>query len=354
MAVDLSLTNTYRWDVDVSTLRPVSGSMIVECDDEEMLKIGDTGLILGFYEDNRNNAHWFGRVTAKADDVPLDIGDQVWFSYLSAKGMDRIISHNRMYLFLKYRDVILRNNGSIEMLNGNILSVDLPPKKHPTLEYYETDTYYTEVRHAPKDSAYKKGDVVHYWLEQVYELEGQRKLLKENYRVLKEENIISYLDNEQERINRGMVLVKLYDEQLELESGIKLVNPIHKRSLRKGVVVESSCDIKEGMEVLVKESRGYTLNDMLLFNERDVILLSEDRLHTKGYFMVKLQTEPIETKSNLLLNVVKPTNKDAIVKAMVLDNSTEYDCEYIYVKESLGTRYGEYLIVKDKYVEAVC
>lgn len=354
MAVDLSLTNTYRWDVDVSTLRPVSGSMIVECDDEEMLKIGDTGLILGFYEDNRNNAHWFGKVTAKADDVPLDIGDQVWFSYLSAKGMDRIISHNRMYLFLKYRDVILRNNGSIEMLNGNILSVDLPPKKHPTLEYYETDTYYTEVRHTPKDSAYKKGDVVHYWLEQVYELEGQRKLLKDNYRVLKEENIISYLDNEQERINRGMVLVKLYDEQLELESGIKLVNPIHKRSLRKGVVVESSCDIKEGMEVLVKESRGYTLNDMLLFNERDVILLSEDRLHTKGYFMVKLQIDPVETKSNLLLNVVKPTNKDAIVKAKVLDNSTEHACEYIYVKESLGTRYGEYLIVKDKYVEAVC
>ena len=70
MAVDLSLTNTYRWDVDVSTLRPAKGSMIVECDDEEMLKIGDTGLILGFYEDNRNNAHWFGRVTAKADDVP--------------------------------------------------------------------------------------------------------------------------------------------------------------------------------------------------------------------------------------------------------------------------------------------
>ena len=354
MAVDLTLTNTYRWDVDVSTLRPMKGHLLIECDDEEMLKIGDTGLILGFYEDNRNNAHWFGKVTAKADDVPLDIGDQVWFSYLSAKGMDRIISHNRMYLFLKYRDVILRNNGSIEMLNGNILSVDLPPKKHPTLEYYETDTYYTEVRHTPKDSAYKKGDVVHYWLEQVYELEGQRKLLKENYRVLKEENIISYLENEQERINRGMVLVKLYDEQLELESGIKLVNPIHKRSLRKGVVVESSCDIHEGMEVLVKESRGYTLNDMLLFNERDVILLSEDSLLTKGYFMVKLQTEPIETKSNLLLNVVKPTNRDAIVEAKVLDNSTEHDCEYIYVKESLGTRYGEYLIVKDKYVEAVC
>lgn len=270
MAVDLSLTSTYRWDVDVSSLTPLKGSIIIECDEEEMLKIGDSGLILGFYEDNRNNAHWFGNVVAVGDDVPLNVNDRILFSYLSAKGMDRIISYNKMYLFLWYRDVILRYNGEIEMLNGNILSVALPPKKHPTLEFYETDTYYTEVRHVPKDSAYQKGDIVHYWLEQVYELEGQRKLLKENYRVLKEENIITILKKEMEEPREGMVLVELYKENLELSSGIKLTAPVRKAKLVKGKVLKSTCSISKGSDIFIRAGRGYKVGDNWLFNEEHV------------------------------------------------------------------------------------
>ena len=269
MAVDLTLTNTYRWDVDVSLLKPMKGHLIIECDDEEMLKIGDTGLILGFYEDNRNNAHWFGKVVTVGEDVPLDIGAQVWFSYLSARGMDRIISFNRMYLFMKYEYIVLRNNKEIEMLNGNILSIDLPPKKHPTLEYFEADTYYTEIKHTPKDSAYKEGDIVHYWLEQVYELEGQRKLLKENYRVLKEENIITILKHEEEP-REGMVLVELYKEELELASGIKLTAPVKKAKLVKGKVLKSTCSISKGSDIYIRAGRGYKVGDNWLFNEEHV------------------------------------------------------------------------------------
>jgi hypothetical protein len=265
---ELSLTSTYLWDTDISVLRPQKGFMIVEVDDEEMLKIGDTGLILGYYEDNRNNAHWFGKVVSKGDDVPLELGDQVWFSYMSAKAMDRIIAHHRMYIFMEYCDLILVKRGDdIEMLNDNILAVALPPKKHSFLEYYEEDTYYTEIRQVPKGSRYNPLDKVHYWLEQVYELEGQRKLLKENYRVLREENIITILKDGSEEPVYGMVMVELYP--LPTAVGNIVISPI-KRKIQRGKVIRSTCEIAEGVDVFVRTSRGYKVGNYTLFRMEHV------------------------------------------------------------------------------------
>ena len=156
------------------------------------------------------------------------------------------------------------------MLNGNILSVDIPPKIHPSFGHVEIDTYYTEVRHVPKESAYKRGDVVHYWLEQVYELEGQRKLLKENYRVLKEENIITLLKQEVEQPVEGMLLVELYKENLELARGIKLTAPVRKAKLVKARVLRSTCSISEGSDLYVRASKGYKVGDNWLFKEEHV------------------------------------------------------------------------------------
>jgi hypothetical protein len=267
MAVDLTMTSEYLWDTDISTFRPRAGFLIVACDEEEMLRIGNTNLMVGFFEDNRNNAHWFGDVISLGEGVPLQLGERVWFSYMTAKGMDRIRHGSMVYIFMEFCDIILVERDGIKMLNGNILSVPLPPKKHDFLELYETDEYYTEIRHVPSESAFIPGDRVHYWLNHVYELEGQRKLLKENYRVLREENIITKLVEGNERIIDHCVLV---DINIPLEhNGIVLVKPI-KRKIVHGKVIESTCEIAVGTEVFVKSGRGYKVGSYQLFRMEHV------------------------------------------------------------------------------------
>ena len=91
----------------MSSLKPMPNKVIVYVDEDEMLRIGNTNLVMGYWDKNRNNSHWFGDVVAKHRNVPLDIGDRVWYSFFSANGCDRIISFGKLYIILDYSYIII-------------------------------------------------------------------------------------------------------------------------------------------------------------------------------------------------------------------------------------------------------
>ena len=251
-------------------MKPLAGELIVCCDEEEMMKIGNTDLVLGYYDDNRNNAPWFGDVEAVGEGVPLERGEMVLFSYLSAKGSDKITSNGKLYIFIKFEYLLLVKRDGIEMLNGNILSLPAPQRKHKGIVQYEwSDDYYTVVAHVPKGSKFKQGDYVHYWMDKVYELEGQRKMLGKPYRVIKEENIISKLVDGKEHPAPGMIMVELILPKEKSKGGIILPASTLK-PISKAKVVSSSCEIATGTCVYVQRGRGYEAGEYFIFKVEHV------------------------------------------------------------------------------------
>jgi co-chaperonin GroES (HSP10) len=254
-----SFTHTNIMDIDVSTIKPLRGKIIVRTDDEEMLRIGKTNLVMGYFDDNRNNAHWFGDVVAKHPDVPLELGDRVLFSFLSAKGCDRILSKGVLYLILKYDYVLLYLRDGIHMTNGITLALPADPVKNEIIEYEVNDTHMAILAHVPKDSQYVIGQKVYYLLNQVFELEGQQKTLGANYRVLREDNILGVvrgkLSLEEFNLSSGLCLVK-EDEQPEMIGKIIVPSTAKKRVSNIGTIVRSTCYLEENTRIVFRKVKG--------------------------------------------------------------------------------------------------
>lgn len=255
-----SLQHTNLLDVDVSAMKPMPNKLIVRTCDEEMLRIGNTNLVMGYFDDNRNNTHWFGDVEAINQNVPLRVGDRVLFSFLSAQGCDRIISHGVLYIILDYSHLLLYvRDGEINMLNGVALSVEAPARKSSVIEYEDKDTHYTVVKHVSSDSKFKKDQMVYYMLHQVFELEGQQKTLGETYRVLREENILASVSDytlDGFDVADGYMLVREPTKEKVTKSGIIIPDTAKKKVGYMGTVIKSSCYYHEGQEILFRKSKG--------------------------------------------------------------------------------------------------
>lgn len=254
------MTHTNRMDVDVSSLRPTRGYVIIALDDEEMLRVGNTNLVLGYFDENRNNMHWFGTVVARAADAPVGVGDRVWFSFLSARGSDRIVSHGKAYLVMKHSYLILKQGDGLEMLNGCMLCVDAPKERSTIIHYECTDDYLSLVRHAPRDSVFKEGDVVLYFSKLVFELEGQRKLLGENFRVLREREVMGTIVSGEVVPTKGYVMVEA--EPVKAKGSIIVPDTVRVERTNNGRVVGSGVDgIPVGSTIHFKRSRGTKYRD---------------------------------------------------------------------------------------------
>ena len=349
--VNLSLRRSFiYWTRDFTNFKPPKGHVLLELDEEEMLTIGDTNLVLGYFEDNRNNTHWFGRVVAK-NDVPLELGDKVWFSFLSGRGANKFIVGSSIFICLKYEYIVLRNNEGIEMLNDHYLSLPLPPKKHSFLEMEEHDYFYTEIAHAPKGGKYKAGDVVHYWMNQVIELEGQRKLLGKNYRLIREHGILAKMEDEEVPVE-GMAVVKL-DEPPTEKSGIILLKPKKRKGFVEGTVLTSTCDIEEGSRVLVNEGKGYAYGENRLYRKDDMIVIEDKVLISKGWVATEIYPST-EIVGNILVDKNTYHKREWLAKAKVLQSTCDIPVGAdIYVRESRGHQSGGYILFRDIHVEAI-
>lgn len=261
----------YMITIPPEKLRIPKGSVLIELNDEEMLKIGGTNLILGYHDDTRNNSHWFGDVAATRFEG-LEKGDTVWFSYLSAKGMPVVSSLNegKTYIIMEGRYTFARRrDGEFMPINGCILAKQSGRKQHDgIIEFEENNNHIYTLTHTNRDSKYRVGDRVWYWHDYVFELEGQRQLLGDNYCLLREEDIVGVLEGEDLIVSEGWIVVGSKEEQ-EVSS---IILPVKlKQSMpNSGTVIQGPYDLI-AREIYFNPGRVYRVPTGYALRESNVL-----------------------------------------------------------------------------------
>lgn len=180
--------STVKHDGDVSTLRIGKGMLLVKVDLKALRTFSGIEIAQTWAEQNSEYAGRHGEVIVSGDET-IPVGVVVYFSYMSAMGCDRIESNEELYFLIKREYCYLMIDEGIKMLNGYLL-VENVTEKNDMLVRFDEKSFWARVIHAGEtdsDNAQpmiKEGDVVMYRMALEVKLEGLKKFMDADYRVL--------------------------------------------------------------------------------------------------------------------------------------------------------------------------
>lgn len=179
---------TIKYDGDVSTLKIKQGLLLVRVDMDFYRNFSGIEVAETWADLSPDYAGRHGEVIISTDDY-IPKGVVVFFSYMSALSADRIISQGEIYYLVDRRWCFLMVRDGIQMLNGYLLAENVKDE-HGLLVQYDEKSFWAKVHHAgelDQDNAHPNihpGDVVLYRMALEVKLEGLKKYMDRDYRVL--------------------------------------------------------------------------------------------------------------------------------------------------------------------------